>query len=119
MFVCLSGVHKFVEFVKSTFPQLDILVNNAAQTIRRPTEFFRHLLDNECLPRDHLSQQQQTILCEQQVRAQQPSCFFVNIVNINTECVTTQFKFNNYLFREIYNFCLVKLMCSRNIVIYY
>jgi len=35
-------------------PRLDLLVNNACQTVRRPPRFFQHLLDFEDLPLDAL-----------------------------------------------------------------
>ena len=36
--------------MESVIPHLDILINNAAQTIRRPIQFYRHLLDLESTP---------------------------------------------------------------------
>jgi len=35
---------------------LDILINNAAQTVRRPAGFYAHLMENEDKPRSELSQ---------------------------------------------------------------
>ena len=43
-------------------PHLDILINNAAQTLRRPAQFFRHLFDQEYIPQSHLPSTQQHIL---------------------------------------------------------
>lgn len=37
----------FYEYVKSRFTKVDILIHNAAQTIRRPKEFYQHLIQNE------------------------------------------------------------------------
>ena len=37
----------FVNYVLNTFPHLDILINNAAQTIRRPTSYYKYLLSIE------------------------------------------------------------------------
>ena len=34
------------------FPRLDILINNACQTIRRPAQYYRHLLPDELCDRD-------------------------------------------------------------------
>ena len=38
---------KFVNYITNTFPYLDILINNAAQTIRRPTSYYKYLLPIE------------------------------------------------------------------------
>ena len=38
---------KFVDYIINTFPYLDILINNAAQTIRRPTSYYKYLLPIE------------------------------------------------------------------------
>ena len=43
----LGSILQFVEFVKSTVPHLDILINNAAQTLWRPREFYQEVLDYE------------------------------------------------------------------------
>ena len=37
----------FANYVLNTFPHLDILINNAAQTIRRPTSYYKYLLSIE------------------------------------------------------------------------
>jgi NAD(P)-dependent dehydrogenase (short-subunit alcohol dehydrogenase family) len=41
------SVELFADFVSKTAPRLDILINNAAQTVRRPSAFYRHLLEGE------------------------------------------------------------------------
>ena len=43
----LGSILQFVEFVKSTVPHLDILINNAAQTLWRPSQFYQDVLDYE------------------------------------------------------------------------
>ena len=43
----LPSVEDFCEGLLATEPSLDILVNNAAQTVKRPPEFYAHLLDAE------------------------------------------------------------------------
>ena len=38
---------KFVNFINENFPHIDILINNAAQTIRRTAAYYKYLLPNE------------------------------------------------------------------------
>ena len=45
----LRGVSKFIKYLNTTLTHLDILINNAAQTLRRNIHFYEHLLDDvEC-----------------------------------------------------------------------
>jgi len=39
----LANINKFLEDVKTTIPHLDILINNAAQTLSRPKAFYNYL----------------------------------------------------------------------------
>jgi NAD(P)-dependent dehydrogenase (short-subunit alcohol dehydrogenase family) len=41
------SVEIFTRFVLSTERRLDLLINNAAQTVRRPPQFYAHLIDQE------------------------------------------------------------------------
>eukprot|EP01132_Coremiostelium_polycephalum_P003278 gene3278-4106_t len=43
----LASVQQFIDHVKSKFPRIDILVNNAAQTIRRPRAYYNSLITSE------------------------------------------------------------------------
>eukprot|EP01126_Amoeba_proteus_P042804 TRINITY_DN4661_c0_g3_i6.p1 TRINITY_DN4661_c0_g3~~TRINITY_DN4661_c0_g3_i6.p1 ORF type:complete len:398 (-),score=92.03 TRINITY_DN4661_c0_g3_i6:278-1471(-) len=43
----LGHVEEFVQHVLNSYSRLDILINNAAQTIRRPPIFYKHLLEGE------------------------------------------------------------------------
>ena len=38
---------KFVQFIRDNFPHVDILINNAAQTIRRTASYYKYLLPIE------------------------------------------------------------------------
>jgi NAD(P)-dependent dehydrogenase (short-subunit alcohol dehydrogenase family) len=44
------SVEIFTAYMNQTLDRLDILINNAAQTVRRPPGFYAHLMDNELLP---------------------------------------------------------------------
>jgi NAD(P)-dependent dehydrogenase (short-subunit alcohol dehydrogenase family) len=56
------SVEIFARFVEQTFDRLDILINNAAQTVRRPPGFYHHLLENERLAFDQHSQETRKLL---------------------------------------------------------
>lgn len=43
----LESVIKFIDYVEKNIPHLDILINNAAQTVKRPPQFYKHLVKNE------------------------------------------------------------------------
>ncbi len=43
----LPSVELFARYVESHYDRLDILINNAAQTVRRPPGFYAHLMDTE------------------------------------------------------------------------
>lgn len=43
----MKTIDEFLTYVKSTIPHLDILINNAAQTIYRPPQYYQTLNSNE------------------------------------------------------------------------
>eukprot|EP00038_Savillea_parva_P003919 m.132010 g.132010 ORF g.132010 m.132010 type:complete len:717 (+) comp11322_c0_seq6:135-2285(+) len=43
----VGAVHRFVQRVRARHSRLDILINNAAQTVRKPPAFYQHLLARE------------------------------------------------------------------------
>ena len=43
----IRSVDKFISYLYTNFEKLDILINNAAQTLRHPTQFYKHLIDIE------------------------------------------------------------------------
>lgn len=46
----LGVIDKFMDHVEKTFGTLDILINNATQTIRRPVHYYKHLITSEVAP---------------------------------------------------------------------
>ncbi len=48
------SVELFARHIEETHQRLDILINNAAQTVRRPPGFYEHLLEGELRPFDQL-----------------------------------------------------------------
>jgi NAD(P)-dependent dehydrogenase (short-subunit alcohol dehydrogenase family) len=41
------SVELFCRYIEQNYDRLDILINNAAQTVRRPPGFYTHLMENE------------------------------------------------------------------------
>ena len=56
------SVEIFARYIESTCDRLDILINNAAQTVRRPPGFYAHLLQQELAPAQAYSAEVQQIL---------------------------------------------------------
>lgn len=58
----IPSVEIFCNFIEQKYDRLDILINNAAQTVRRPAGFYQHLMDKENLPVNQLPLQAQELL---------------------------------------------------------
>lgn len=56
------SVEIFTRYIEQTVDRLDILINNAAQTVRRPPGFYAHLMQNEMTPFHELPRDVQAIL---------------------------------------------------------
>jgi NAD(P)-dependent dehydrogenase (short-subunit alcohol dehydrogenase family) len=56
------SVEIFAKYIEQSVPRLDILINNAAQTVRRPPGFYSHLIENELKAFDSFSKDVQKIL---------------------------------------------------------
>ncbi|EQC44878.1 SDR family oxidoreductase [Bacteriovorax sp. Seq25_V] len=60
------SVELFCNYVEATYDRLDILINNAAQTVRRPPGFYAHLMENEAKALSDLSPEAQQLLQRQE-----------------------------------------------------
>ena len=56
------SVELFARHVESSFDRLDVLINNACQTVRRPPGFYAHLVDLEERPLDALDPELRPLL---------------------------------------------------------
>ncbi len=58
----IPSVEIFCNFIEQQYDRLDILINNAAQTVRRPAGFYQHLMAMEEKPIEKLPQFAQDLL---------------------------------------------------------
>ncbi len=68
------SVEIFARYIEQSYDRLDILINNAAQTVRRPPGFYAHLIENETKPLHNLSKDVRILLgnheaCKKQMTA--------------------------------------------------
>lgn len=69
----IPSVEIFCNYIEQKYDRLDVLINNAAQTVRRPSGFYQHLMENESLAWTDLSSASQKLLsdhhdCLQEIR---------------------------------------------------
>jgi NAD(P)-dependent dehydrogenase (short-subunit alcohol dehydrogenase family) len=60
----IPSVEIFCNFIEQKYGRLDILINNAAQTVRRPAGFYKHLIENEERSVDSLPKLAQGLLLD-------------------------------------------------------
>lgn len=60
----IPSVEIFCNYIEQKYGRLDILINNAAQTVRRPSGFYTHLMDNEQRPVESLPKAVQDLLLD-------------------------------------------------------
>jgi len=56
------SVEIFARYIEENYERLDILINNAAQTVRRPPGFYSHLMANESLSFQQLPPEAQGLI---------------------------------------------------------
>ncbi len=60
----IPSVEIFCNFIEQHYDRLDILINNAAQTVRRPAGFYQHLMKNEDMPVEALPKSAKEVLAD-------------------------------------------------------
>ncbi|HVV44785.1 MAG TPA: SDR family NAD(P)-dependent oxidoreductase, partial [Bryobacteraceae bacterium] len=58
------SVEALARHLTATLPRLDFIVNNACQTVRRPPEFYAHMMEGERAATGHLPETAQRLLGE-------------------------------------------------------
>ncbi len=62
----IPSVELFASYIEKKYDRLDVLINNAAQTVRRPSGFYSHLMSNEILPHHQHTDNVQQLLSHHQ-----------------------------------------------------
>lgn len=62
----IPSVELFCNYIEQKYNRLDILINNAAQTVRRPSGFYKHLMEKEEMPFKDLSKKVKDLLKDHQ-----------------------------------------------------
>jgi NAD(P)-dependent dehydrogenase (short-subunit alcohol dehydrogenase family) len=60
----IPSVELFATYIEKHYNRLDILINNAAQTVRRPAGFYAHLMANENMPFEEHSENVKMLLSD-------------------------------------------------------
>lgn len=60
------SIELFAKHIEATVPRLDIIINNAAQTVRRPPGFYKHLIERELLAVSDLAPEARPLLSQHQ-----------------------------------------------------
>jgi len=71
------SVEIFCSHIEQTFAKLDILINNAAQTVRRPPGFYAHLMHNETKPLHELPENVQKLMMNYQICTDKLNAFAI------------------------------------------
>ncbi len=74
----IPSVEMFCNFIEQKYDRLDLLINNAAQTVRRPPGFYSHMMANETMDFNALPEMVQDLLrpfeaCKKQIDLGRPA----------------------------------------------
>lgn len=67
----IPSVEIFCNYIEQRYDRLDVLINNAAQTVRRPAGFYQHLLANEEAVFSELAPSVQNVLSDHEACLQE------------------------------------------------
>jgi len=77
----IPSVEIFCNFIEQQYDRLDILINNAAQTVRRPAGFYQHLMVNENVPLESLPKSAVDLLADHSNCLQELKALTADAVN--------------------------------------
>jgi NAD(P)-dependent dehydrogenase (short-subunit alcohol dehydrogenase family) len=76
----IPSVEIFCNFIEQQYERLDVLINNAAQTVRRPAGFYKHLIANEELAFEKLPGHAQQLLSDHNACLQELNILSAGVV---------------------------------------
>ncbi|NEN22297.1 SDR family oxidoreductase [Cryomorpha ignava] len=79
----IPSVEIFCNFIEQQYDRLDVLINNAAQTVRRPAGFYQHLLANEERAFSELPPMVRTVLSDHEACLQEIEAISALVVDQN------------------------------------
>ncbi len=71
----IPSVEIFCNYIEQQYDRLDVLINNAAQTVRRPAGFYQHLLEGEESPFSKLSPDVRDVLSDHEACLEELGAF--------------------------------------------
>lgn len=77
----IPSVEIFCNYIEQQYNRLDVLINNAAQTVRRPAGFYKHLLENEERDFSSMPDEVKTMLSDHHACLQELGEFSASVEN--------------------------------------
>jgi len=77
----IPSVEIFCNYIEQQYDRLDVLINNAAQTVRRPGGFYQHLLEQEACDLSELPTAVREVLSDHQACLRELGAFSPKIEN--------------------------------------
>ena len=85
----VPSVELFANYVEQNYHRLDIIINNAAQTVRRPSGFYSHLMEQENLPYEKHSAEVKKLLSDHKACINELNQFSASSVESNNSLAVT------------------------------
>ena len=82
------SIEIFCSFIEEKYKHLDILINNAAQTVRRPPGFYAHLMANESVAFNDLSNEVQGLLDDYKTCIREISSYSGETIDVSVKPVS-------------------------------
>lgn len=79
------SVEIFCNYIEQKYDRLDILINNAAQTVRRPPAFYSHLIENENKEIHELPTEMQELLTSYQRCVEELNNYNTKQIGVDSE----------------------------------
>jgi len=76
----IPSVEIFCNFIEQQYDRLDVLINNAAQTVRRPSGFYKHMMPNEEMEFEKLPSYAQELLSDHHACIQELNVLSAGVV---------------------------------------